>query len=241
MELPCKNCTFPLSKQPCEPTKEMWRKWRETPDGLLASSYAGECQQQRKNNGEVRDKLTGIDAKGLMLARLMNRFSLIAEHPIRKSERQINSEGKIVSPGLFTFIDGDGFGDFNKRYTQNVGDEAIRDLANTIKGKTRAGDYIGRRGGDEFITAMFGFSREDASGKMLHMRQALREGGSTEHVNWTATIVGAYVEDPRDVRQVEEVHDYLSGVVGDWKRSDRREEPPLLFEISPDQDPVILA
>jgi diguanylate cyclase (GGDEF)-like protein len=219
----------------------MWQKWRETPDGLWAASHAGECQQRRNNAGEIRDPLTRIDLKGLMLARLMNRFNLIAEHPIRKSEQQKDSNGKMVSPGLFTFIDGDGFGDFNKTHNQEVGDEAICSLGKIIVNTTRAGDYIGRIGGDEFVTAMFGFSRDDAVGKMLRMRHALRQGGSTEHVDWTATIVGAYIEDPRDARQVEETHNYLSGVLGDWKKGDRLTEPPLLFEIQPDQEPFRLA
>lgn len=48
------------------------------------------------------------------------------------------------------YLDGDGFKSINDRYGHEIGDEFLRGVGKRMKECTRAGDSVGRIGGDEF-------------------------------------------------------------------------------------------
>jgi diguanylate cyclase (GGDEF)-like protein len=56
-----------------------------------------------------------------------------------------------VEPFIMVILDIDDFKGINDRYGHVAGDEALKNVANTVKSMLRDDDYMGRYGGDEFI------------------------------------------------------------------------------------------
>ena len=52
---------------------------------------------------------------------------------------------------VLVFLDGDGFGQINKIYRDDVGDQVINEISKSLKKYTRKTDIITRKGGDEFV------------------------------------------------------------------------------------------
>ena len=62
---------------------------------------------------------------------------------------QVNVAAEPTCSGLL-MVDADHFKSINDRFGHSAGDNALRLLANGIKGVLRAADLIGRVGGEEF-------------------------------------------------------------------------------------------
>lgn len=74
------------------------------------------------------------------------------------------------------FIDLDDFGKLNKRYGDDVGDEALRVLANGIRKNIRQDDVAIRKGGDEFVIILMGTDIEQANTVVLKRLQRMLDG-----------------------------------------------------------------
>ena len=61
------------------------------------------------------------------------------------------------------FIDLDDFGQLNKRFGDDVGDEALRVLANGVRRNIRETDIAIRKGGDEFVIILLGANERDTN------------------------------------------------------------------------------
>jgi diguanylate cyclase (GGDEF)-like protein len=80
-------------------------------------------------------------------------------------ESSSRGEPRVVS---LLLIDIDRFkAGVNERYGYLAGDEAIRTLAKLLVAKTRPADPVCRRGGDEFMIALFDVDEETANGHGL--------------------------------------------------------------------------
>lgn len=97
----------------------------------------------RRSNAELTtqaltDALTGV----------ANRRALIQEltRMLARAERE---ERRV----LVAFIDLDGFKAINDQYGHDVGDQFLIHIASALQLGTRAGDYLARYGGDEFVVA----------------------------------------------------------------------------------------
>lgn len=77
------------------------------------------------------------------------------------------------------FIDLDDFGKLNKRYGDDVGDEALRVLANGIRKNIRKDDIAIRKGGDEFIIILIGADVQQANEVVLKRIQRMLDGDLT--------------------------------------------------------------
>lgn len=75
------------------------------------------------------------------------------------------------------FIDLDDFGKLNKKYGDDVGDEALRVLAEGVRRNIRKSDIAIRKGGDEFIIILVGANQGDANGVVLKRIEAMLNGG----------------------------------------------------------------
>lgn len=74
------------------------------------------------------------------------------------------------------FIDLDDFGQLNKRYGDNIGDDALRLLGETIRKNIRKDDIAIRKGGDEFVIVLMGSTPELASQTVVKRLQMLLDG-----------------------------------------------------------------
>lgn len=75
------------------------------------------------------------------------------------------------------FIDLDDFGKLNKKYGDDVGDDALRLLGDTIRKNIRKDDIAIRKGGDEFVIILLGSTAELASQTVVKRLGLLLDGG----------------------------------------------------------------
>lgn len=95
-----------------------------------------------KDNGEV-ERLTQVDP----LTELYNK---------RYFDAKVQEVCGLIHRGLYpcasaVFLDIDHFGLFNKKYSQDVGDQVLRAVAATLRRESRDTDTVVRLGGEEFI------------------------------------------------------------------------------------------
>ena len=76
-------------------------------------------------------------------------------------------------PLAMVLADIDFFKRVNDRYGHNIGDRALAHFAQVLRESVRAGDCIGRIGGEEFAIVMGESSPEDACRMVARVRQAL--------------------------------------------------------------------
>lgn len=95
----------------------------------------------RKSYAQL-EELAKLDS----LTGLLNRRAIrdLAEVELSRSERERAGLGFII-------LDLDGLKKINDKYGHTVGDQALKQIANTIQETMRAGDWCGRWGGDEFV------------------------------------------------------------------------------------------
>lgn len=74
------------------------------------------------------------------------------------------------------FIDLDDFGKLNKKFGDDVGDEALRLLGKTISKNIRESDIAIRKGGDEFVIILMGSTPEAACGTVVKRMQMMLDG-----------------------------------------------------------------
>ncbi len=119
-------------------------------DARAQARTSGLNAKLRKANDQLRqralrDPLTGLPNRLLFEKRLtqaLNRFVAAQE------------KGRDVGKVVVLFIDLDGFKPVNDTLGHAVGDLVLKEVARRLRASVRAGDTVGRIGGDEFIMLM---------------------------------------------------------------------------------------
>ena len=140
-------------------------------------------RQLRDMNGRLESLLL-IDP----LTEQLNRRGL--ERSLSEAIERLSREGK---PHLAFFVDLDHFKEINDRYGHDSGDAALIEVALKLAEAGRAGDAVGRVGGDEFVLIMPGASANEMPRIAERLRLAVSSAcigtrGTTLHV--TACIAG---------------------------------------------------
>ncbi len=86
----------------------------------------------------------------------------------------IKNYKKNKSPLSFIFIDIDFFKEINDTYGHAVGDETLKDVANTLKKYLRNEDIIGRYGGEEFGVVLPGIKLDTALKIAERLKNAIK-------------------------------------------------------------------
>lgn len=103
-----------------------------------------------------------------MLTGLANRAQVMS------SLRQIAKDRAGRSPAPYVlYLDLDGFKPVNDTYGHAVGDLLLRAVAQRLSSETRAGDIVGRIGGDEFIIILRDLAPEDIEGLASRLAQSI--------------------------------------------------------------------
>lgn len=110
----------------------------------------------------VTDDLTGLHNRRM----LDNVESHIAER------RHLSVEDQVT----LLFIDLDDFGQLNKKFGDDVGDDALRLLGQTIRKNIRKDDIAIRKGGDEFVLFLVGTTPELANTSVVKRLEMMLDG-----------------------------------------------------------------
>ncbi len=105
--------------------------------GRPAGAPAPRVKPREVPNEDLYDTLTGLPNRALMLDR--------AECMLGRAGRQ---SGLLVGA---LFIDIDWFKDVNDKLGEDAGDQLLASVAERLEAVVRAGDTVGRIGGDEFV------------------------------------------------------------------------------------------
>lgn len=112
--------------------KYLWEMWR---------------YNIRLEQSAARDSLTGLYDRVHFMDMLAEEF-----HRARKGE----------SPFSLVIMDLTNFGEINRRFGPEVGDQVIRAVAKRLSNTVRSGDLVARIGDDEFAVLMADSSKEQA-------------------------------------------------------------------------------
>jgi diguanylate cyclase (GGDEF)-like protein len=130
--LPCSAYTFWQKEKLAKALSEL-----ETTHAELATTHRKLAEKAR------RDDMTGM----------LNRESFFA---VLDSTRQRESRGALL------IIDADHFKSINDSYGHLTGDKALLEIAAAIRRGVRAGDILGRIGGEEFAALLSGATDDEA-------------------------------------------------------------------------------
>ena len=172
---------------------------REDELGLLARSiYQQQSQileqiQQLHDSHQAaehlahHDSLTGLGNRLLFIDRL--------QHAISNARRS----GKRLA---LVFVDLDYFKEINDSHGHAMGDAVLRQVANLLRGATRAGDTVARLGGDEFVILYDGLDTHSdlpqIAGKLLaRFQNRLLIDGQEIHIQASMGI-SRFPEDGQD-------------------------------------------
>lgn len=122
-----------------------------------------------------RDQMTG----------LLNRENFFAELEGRRRK----SDG-----GALLIIDADHFKSINDRFGHLTGDRALLEISAAIERGMRAGDVVGRIGGEEFAVLLFGATAKEALNVAERIRREVEQirfhPDETSHLPLTVSIGG---------------------------------------------------
>ncbi|WP_321889163.1 sensor domain-containing diguanylate cyclase [Paraburkholderia bannensis] len=123
-------------------------------EGKVTGFYvvSHDVTEQRRTERELRENAL-IDP----LTGLANRRAL---------DEELCTTLAQASPFALCFIDLDGFKGINDRYGHDTGDALLREVANRLTSTVRAGDFVSRPGGDEFVVVSRGVT-EAASAERI--------------------------------------------------------------------------
>ncbi|MGN6275351.1 MAG: sensor domain-containing diguanylate cyclase [Solirubrobacterales bacterium] len=150
---------------------------------LIVSWSRGERMQELERQAS-QDSLTGLDNR--------RRFEQDLAAAMARSRR-------YGSTGALLMLDLDGFKQVNDSHGHPAGDRVIKEVAATLRQRTRAGDSLARLGGDEFAVILPRCSAQEATLAAEALERELREhSGDGDGGPITASIgIAMFGEDPR--------------------------------------------
>lgn len=109
---------------------------------------------------------------------LANTDPLTGLHNRRKSEeaitRLLTMARRYKQPLSLAVVDLDHFKQVNDRYGHAAGDSVLRGVANILREAFRGEDVVARWGGEEFVVALYGASKEHAVHRLTEVMESLR-------------------------------------------------------------------
>ncbi|UCG39141.1 MAG: GGDEF domain-containing protein [bacterium] len=133
-------------------------------DALKAYMKEFETVHERVKDLSVRDFLTGLYNRRLLIAALEKEFYRSRRHDIAMT---------------LIMVDLDDFKDVNDRYGHQHGDQVLRTVAQIIQRGVRSSDIAARFGGEEFVVLAPDTDADNALRLSERLRKAIAESGIT--------------------------------------------------------------
>ncbi len=171
-------------------TRTMQTSVEESRQGLARSGEAAADLEQELFR--LEKQLATVSAEMLTdhLTRTMNRRGL--DESFDRCVAEARARGSPLSVAL---IDVDDFKRLNDALGHQAGDEALRHVADLLKGRLRPTDIVARYGGEEFVLLLPGSSRAFAVTAVERLQRALTEHVFVHGVNRTfITFSGGVTE-----------------------------------------------
>jgi diguanylate cyclase (GGDEF)-like protein len=130
---------------------------------FILLAMAKERTEYRHKTAAMVDPLTGI----------ANRRSFLADGT-ELARRNATSP----CPAAVLLLDLDHFKSINDRFGHAIGDRVLQVFADTARANIRAGDLIGRLGGEEFAAVLYNANREKAVALAERIRSAFAEAAN---------------------------------------------------------------
>ncbi len=96
---------------------------------------------------------------------------------LKTSEGKIMEKRHVKNKLSFLLLDIDNFKKINDTHGHAAGDEALKRVAEVLKGHAREGDIVSRLGGDEFVVVFSGAEEEDIMEKFFNKDEKKAEIG----------------------------------------------------------------
>jgi diguanylate cyclase (GGDEF)-like protein len=160
--------------------------------GLRIADHTGELQREVAKRTEVLERIAYAD----FLTGLLNRRGIIDRINVEKN--RLSRQGRLL--GLL-MLDIDHFKRINDTYGHDLGDQALVQLSNTIRGVMRSYDVCARWGGEEFLVIVTDVgSSEELLSTAEKLRMAIKENPIvSEGRNIVITVsIGAHLSNPEE-------------------------------------------
>jgi diguanylate cyclase (GGDEF)-like protein len=142
--------------------------------------------RERRKTEELERTLTLLEEAQDQLLFQASRDALTGLANRRTVELQLEARVKRGEPFTAIYIDLNGFKKINDTYGHAAGDELLRQVGERLRSAFRAGDTIGRWGGDEFVAFV-----EGGAAEMARIKAALEKPFSLEGVGRPITVGAA--------------------------------------------------
>ncbi|MFM7065183.1 MAG: EAL domain-containing protein, partial [Actinomycetes bacterium] len=177
----------------CPDRTEIWTEGTVVPDpqasgGGYTLVYRDTSDRRRQERELERqathDELTGLPNRTAFMQRL------------RQECRRIGTDRTSVA---VLFFDLDDFKTVNDSLGHESGDRLLREVANTVRERLRAGDLLARFGGDEFTALLLDADQPTAVAIADSIRDSLAQSADPEHRRFAITTsIGVVVAESPD-------------------------------------------
>jgi diguanylate cyclase (GGDEF)-like protein len=131
----------------------------------------------------IHDSLTGLKTRAFFEEETSIYISQIASSEDGKRKNWFGFKNLSI-----LFFDIDYFKKINDTFGHDVGDVALKAVAETINKSVREGDTVARWGGEEIVASLLGASEYDAKRKAEEIRKKIEGLVFEEHVDLKVTI-----------------------------------------------------
>ncbi len=121
-----------------------------------------------KDNSEV-EKLTQVDPLTGLYNRRYFDVKICEVHGLIQRGHYESGSASVV------FLDVDHFGEFNKKFGHQIGDEVLKTVAETLRREVRVIDTVARYGGEEFVIILPSVDRMGAAVFAERLRKAIAQ------------------------------------------------------------------
>ncbi len=115
---------------------------------------------ERTQEDSLTDALTGLPNTRFMFIHL---------------QRELARAERLKSEVALLVMDCDNFKEINDTHGHHVGDRALREVANVLRGGVRPYDICVRYAGDEFIVVLSGCGADEAERKRVELKRAMED------------------------------------------------------------------